>query len=159
MACIHFILPNMSVKGHAATPKTARVPHYQCTLLDVQETKINDFLSTGGIIDFKIYLPDKDYSNNFLHVINSGVDGIAAIDWDALAQLADKKETGDKTDSTSSRTLAPPPASALPVSDRRRVWPNQVINQVPRTLLLSRPCWRSVPIQKTPTSSGCQMEL
>jgi hypothetical protein len=95
MACIHFILPNMSVKGQAATPKTARVPHYQCTLIDVQ-TKINDFLSTRGIIDFKIYRPDKDYSNDFLHAINSGVDGIAAIDWDALARLADKKETGDK---------------------------------------------------------------
>jgi hypothetical protein len=47
-------------------------------------------------IEFKIYHPHKDYSNDFLSVVNSGVDGMAATDGDALAQLTDKKEKGNK---------------------------------------------------------------
>jgi hypothetical protein len=34
--------------------------------------------------------------NDFLHVVDLGVDGMAAIDWDALAKLTDKKEKGDE---------------------------------------------------------------
>ena len=35
MGCIHFILPNMSDLGQAATPKQANVPHHQTTLATV----------------------------------------------------------------------------------------------------------------------------
>jgi hypothetical protein len=92
MVCIHFILPNMTDKGQAATPKTARVPHYQSSLFEVQ-SKIDTFCAKGGVIRFTIYQPDEDYSNDFLHVINSRVEGIASINWNSLAQLANKKET------------------------------------------------------------------
>jgi hypothetical protein len=95
MRCIHFILPNMTHTGQAATPRTARVPHYQTTLLEMK-AEVAAFRAKGGKIKFKIYQPDKDYSNEFLHVVNSGVEGMGAIDWDALAKLADKKEKGDK---------------------------------------------------------------
>jgi hypothetical protein len=29
MKCIHFVIPNMTEKGQACTPKKANVPHYQ----------------------------------------------------------------------------------------------------------------------------------
>jgi hypothetical protein len=95
MACIHFIVPNMTNNGQAATPKTARVPHYQ-TALSKMQLEVEAFRAAGGKIDIKIYGPDQDYYNDFLHVVNSGVDSMAAIDWDALAQLIDKKEKGNK---------------------------------------------------------------
>jgi hypothetical protein len=92
MVCIHFILRNMTAKGQAATPRIAWVPHYQSSLFEVQ-SKIDSFHATGGVIWFIIYQPDHDYSNTFLHVI---ITGVASVNWDSLAQLADKKETGDK---------------------------------------------------------------
>jgi hypothetical protein len=95
MVCIHFILPNMTARGQAATPRTARVPHYHSTLLEVQ-SKVDSFRSTGGVVRFTIYQPDQDYSNSFLHIVNTGVEGIASVNWDALAQVTYKKGTGDK---------------------------------------------------------------
>jgi hypothetical protein len=95
MRCIHFIMPNLTKTGQASTPKTARVPHYQTPLAEMQ-LEIDNYRDAGGQIHFKLYEADKDYSNNFLHVINSGVDGLDGINWDALAKLANKKETGDK---------------------------------------------------------------
>jgi hypothetical protein len=47
MACIHIILPNMTDKGQAATPKTARVPHYQTTIFEMQ-LEIDAFQAKGG---------------------------------------------------------------------------------------------------------------
>jgi hypothetical protein len=85
----------MTDKGQAATPKTARVPHYQTTLFEMKTT-IELFCAAGGKIDFRIYHLHQDYSNSFLHVVTSGVDGMVAIVWDSLAQLKDKKERGNK---------------------------------------------------------------
>ncbi len=88
-------MPHLTKTGQASTPKTAQVPHYQPPLAEIQ-SEIDDYPEAGGQILFKLYEADKDYSNNFLHVINSGVDGLDGINWDALAKLANKKETGDK---------------------------------------------------------------
>ena len=54
------------------------------------------FKDKGGKVRFKVYKGDKDYSNDFIHILNTGVDGMDTIDWDALANLANQKETGDK---------------------------------------------------------------
>jgi hypothetical protein len=48
------------------------------------------------VASFKIYQPDRDYSNHFLHVTNSGVPGIRKIGWDGLAKLAYNGAKGDK---------------------------------------------------------------
>jgi hypothetical protein len=87
MRCIHFILPNMSDLGQASTPKQANVPHHQTTLAKVQ-LAITSFRDGGGDIDFKVYESDKNYSNEFLHVVNLGVEEIKEINWDALARIA-----------------------------------------------------------------------
>jgi hypothetical protein len=46
MSCIHFILPSMMDKGQAAAPKTARVPHYQTTIFEMQ-LEIESFRAVG----------------------------------------------------------------------------------------------------------------
>jgi hypothetical protein len=85
--CIHFILPNMNDKGQAATPKTARVPHFQTSLSEIQR-QVASFAARGGEIQLKIYHPDQDYSNKFLHVVNSGLPQIQSVDWERLAEIA-----------------------------------------------------------------------
>jgi hypothetical protein len=95
MSCIHFILPNMMENGQAATLKTAWGLHYQTSLSEMQ-VEFAAFRAKGGKVGFKIYKANKDYSNNFLHVLNLGVNGLADIDWDTLAKLAEKKEKGEK---------------------------------------------------------------
>jgi hypothetical protein len=96
MRRIHFILPNMTDKGQAATPKMANVPHYQSSLSQIR-SQVGAFLRQGGgIVSFKICQPDRDYSNHFLHVTNSGVPGILKIDWDGLAKLAHNGAKGEK---------------------------------------------------------------
>ncbi len=95
MSCIHFILPKLTTKGQAMTPKQVKVPHYQ-TLLVYIKLQVESFRSLGGCIQFEIYEPDQNYSNNFLTVTNLGVPGIEDIDWDCLAQIAHTEAKGDK---------------------------------------------------------------
>jgi hypothetical protein len=95
MRCIHFILPNMTQSGQAPMPKQASVPHYQISLCQI-ESEIESYRALGGLVKFKIYQADKNYSNNFLHVRNTGVPEIALIDWQALVEIAYKEEKGDK---------------------------------------------------------------
>ena len=90
MKCIHFVLPNMTEKGQACTPKQANVPHYQTTL-ETTQLKMDSFLDASG--DVLIYHPDKAYSNKFLCVTNSGVPKMEGLDWDELAKLAFKGDT------------------------------------------------------------------
>jgi hypothetical protein len=68
----------------------AELPSRQMSLIELVL-----FEQAGGDISFKIYQPDRDYSNRFLHVTNLGVPGIFKIDWDALAKLAHKEVKGD----------------------------------------------------------------
>jgi hypothetical protein len=96
MRCIHFILSNMTDKGQASIVWTARIPHYQTPLSEMQH-KIASFRGLGGNIEFKIYCPDQNYSNEFLHfLVNLGLQDMTAIGWDALARLASKQAKGDK---------------------------------------------------------------
>jgi hypothetical protein len=76
----------MSDKGQAATPKQATVPHYQTSLSHIR-SQVDSFRVSGGEIEFEIYQPDQNYSNEFLQVTNLGVPGICSIDWDDLTQL------------------------------------------------------------------------
>jgi hypothetical protein len=85
----------MSEKGQAATPKQANVPHHQTTLGTIKK-EMKLFRAAGGVVLFKIYKPDKDYSNNFLHVTSLGVPEMDRIGWRALAKLAHQREIGDK---------------------------------------------------------------
>ncbi len=95
MCCVHFILPNMTDKGKAAIPKLANVPHYQTSLSQIR-LQADSFWQAGGFISFKIYQPDRDYSNRFLHVTNSSVPGISKLDWDGVAKLAHNDAKRDK---------------------------------------------------------------
>jgi hypothetical protein len=95
MRCVHFILPNMTDKGQAATPKQATLPHYQTSLSHIQ-SQVDSVRASGGQIEFKIYQLDQSYSNEFLHVTNSGVRGLSRLRWDDLAQLAYKELKGDE---------------------------------------------------------------
>jgi hypothetical protein len=95
MRCIHFILPNLNDHGQAATPKQASVPHYQTTQAQIQ-LEIDSFRAAGGEIEFKCYSPDRNYSNDFLNIVNLGVPEMERIDWDALARLAFKESKSDK---------------------------------------------------------------
>jgi hypothetical protein len=49
MPRIHFILPNMTHKRQAATPKMAKVPHYQSSLSQIW-SQVDAFRQDGGII-------------------------------------------------------------------------------------------------------------
>jgi hypothetical protein len=93
MDCIHFILPNMGENGQACTVRTARVPHFQ-TPLSKMESEVASFRQAGGIIKFKSYHPNRNYSNTFLHLNN--LDVRSTIDWNALARLASKASKGGK---------------------------------------------------------------
>jgi hypothetical protein len=95
MRCIHFILPNMTELGQAATPKQANVPHHQTTLATVR-LAVESYRAGGGSIELKVYDADKNYSNEFLNVINLGVPEVEMIDWDALARIAYLESNGDK---------------------------------------------------------------
>jgi hypothetical protein len=95
MRCIHFILPNMTHLGQAATPKQASVPHYQTALAQIQ-LEINLFHEGGGVIELKCYYHQQNYSNYFLHVVNFGVPEMVGVDWEALAQLAINEAKSDK---------------------------------------------------------------
>ena len=95
MACIHFILPNMTLHGQAATPKQANLPHYQASL-DHINSQIACYRESGGTIRFKVYKPNRNYSNDFLHMTNTGLPSIAMLDWDSLARMANKQKKGDK---------------------------------------------------------------
>jgi hypothetical protein len=90
MVCIHFILPNMSETGQACTVRT----HFQTPLLRMR-SEIANFREGGGTIRLKVYLPNKNYSNKFLHLQNVGVKHNSRIDWDALAGLAMTATTED----------------------------------------------------------------
>jgi hypothetical protein len=85
----------MNDKGQAATPKQATVPHYQTSISHIR-SQLDSFRVSGGRIEFMIYQPDRNYSNEFLHVTNLGVPGMSSLAWDNLAQLAHKEATGDK---------------------------------------------------------------
>jgi hypothetical protein len=95
MECIHFILPNMTSHGQAATPKQANLPHYQTSLEHIK-SQIASFRESGGQIRFQVYEPDQNYSNKFLHVTNIGLPSIAMLDWDYLARKANTQKKGDK---------------------------------------------------------------
>ena len=95
MRCIHFILPNMTDNGQATTPKTARVPHFQTSLSEIKR-QVASFTASGGNIELKIYQPDQDYSNKFLHVVNSGLAQIQAVDWEQLAEIAYQENAADE---------------------------------------------------------------
>ncbi len=95
MRCIHFILPNITEKGQATTPKQANIPHYQTSLFHIQ-SQVDSFWASGGHTEFKIYQPDQNYSNEFLHVTNLGIRGLWGLSWDDLAQLAYKELKGDE---------------------------------------------------------------
>jgi hypothetical protein len=85
----------MSDKGQASTPKQATVPHFQTSHSHLQ-SQVESFRVSGGEIEFLIYQPDHNYSNDFLQVMNLGVPGMRSIDWDGLAQLAHKEEKSDE---------------------------------------------------------------
>jgi hypothetical protein len=95
MRCIHFILPNMMDKGQASIVRTPREPHYQTPLSEMQR-EIASFRGLGGKIEFKIYRPDRHYSNKFLHLVNLGLQDMTSIGWDALTRLTNKEAKGDK---------------------------------------------------------------
>ena len=94
MCCIHFILPNMTTTGQATTAKQANLPHYQTSLEHIT-SQVQAFRETGGQIEFNIYQPDRDYSNNFMHVTNSGLPEIQTIDWKSISALAYKATKSD----------------------------------------------------------------
>ena len=95
MKCIHFILPNMTSHGQAATPKQANLPHYQTSYEHIK-AQVASFRESGGVIKFQVYKPDRNYSNEFLHVTNVGLPSIAMLDWDSLARKANTSKKGDK---------------------------------------------------------------
>jgi hypothetical protein len=51
---------------------------------------------SGGEIEFVIYQPDQNYSNDFLQVTKLGVPGTSSIHWDGLALLVHKEEKNDE---------------------------------------------------------------
>jgi hypothetical protein len=69
----------MSGFGQAATPKTAHIPHLQ-TSLSKTKGKIDSFIASRNEILLKVYHPDQDYSNSFMHVVNSGLELLKSID-------------------------------------------------------------------------------
>jgi hypothetical protein len=79
MSCIHFILPNMTEHGQACTVQTARVPHFQTPIAKMR-SEVHSFRAAGGTIKFKVYLPHKNYSNKFLHLVNLGFENSSTID-------------------------------------------------------------------------------
>jgi hypothetical protein len=77
------------------TPKTAHITHFQTSLSKIQG-KVDSFIAVGGEILLKVYHPDQDYSNNFMHVVNSGLELLQSIDWDKVTELAYQETVGDK---------------------------------------------------------------
>ncbi len=60
------------------------------------EFEIDSLRRQGGKIDFQVYRPDQNYSNDFLHLVNHGMQDVTSIGWVALASLAQKEAKGDK---------------------------------------------------------------
>jgi hypothetical protein len=61
---------------------------------------------------------------------------MGAIDWDALAKLADKKEKGDKNRQRKLKDLGQHPDNAQHVLNLLLVWQNRVINLEQRSRVL-----------------------
>ncbi len=158
MECLHFILPNMTSHGQGATPKQVNLPHYQTSFEHIK-AQVASFRESGGVIKFQVYKPDRNYSNDFLHVTNVGLPSIAMLDWDSLARKANTSKKGDKKRQhkyrdfgTTSGQCTTRVGSEIGIGKPRK-------NPVRMTRVSLRRCWPSRSIRELPNSNGSQKEL
>ena len=84
--CVHFAFPQLQ-RGQSCTLRDAKLPHYQAQHVDFWQAVLQHNEGTGHI-PFQVYCPERNHSNNFLTIDNSGVVDQLSLRWNSLGNFA-----------------------------------------------------------------------